>query len=70
MRSNASEPIDYAKLVRPTPKDKAGLTFLVLAERGLAEMKAQFVRDKQEKMEVWRRDTRRQSSSSAERLSS
>jgi hypothetical protein len=69
MRNDASEPIDYAKLVQPVPRDKAGLTFLVLTERGLDEMKAHFLRDKQEKIEVWRRqrDARRKASSSAGR---
>ena len=64
MRTNGSEPIDYANLVRPVPKDKAGLTFLVLSERGLAEMKAHFLRDKQEKIDAWRRhrDAKRASS--------
>jgi hypothetical protein len=71
MRSNVSEPIDYAKLERASAKDKAGLTFLVLTEQGLSEMKTDFLRAKQEKMAEWRRkrDARRSSSSVGRRLS-
>jgi hypothetical protein len=71
MRSNASAPIDYEKLVRPVPKDKAGLSFLVFAEQGLDEMKAHFLRDKQEKIDEWRRqrDARRKASSAGRLLS-
>jgi hypothetical protein len=69
MRSNASEPIDYAKLVSPQPKDKAGLTFLVFTQKGFNDMKRQFLLDKEEKAEIWRRggDPKRNVSSSAGR---
>ena len=72
MMENSPVPIDYKTLVRaPVPK-KAGLTFLVLRNEGFAEMKAAFVRDKEEKTAIWRREReakKKKTSSEPERFS-